>query len=155
MTDTSKGNESVRFKSTMSKPNTSMSMDEQWVPAEHYALNVIWKRVNRHGKYHEKPMKYTEFVEAIEQYARNKQVDPFDFVWPCEPDCSKERHAYHQGQWDIANRSEKPLKTEETHTSKKSPVCNKSTGGMIVVYNHGELLHEKCYEQLKTEGGQE
>lgn len=28
MTDTSKGNESVRFKSTMSKPNTSMSMDE-------------------------------------------------------------------------------------------------------------------------------
>lgn len=64
-----------KIESTMSKPNTSMSMDEQWVPAEHYALNVIWKRVNRHGKYHDKPMKYTEFVEAIEQYARNKQVE--------------------------------------------------------------------------------
>ena len=20
---------------------------------------------------------------------------------PCEPDCTKERHAYHQGQWDM------------------------------------------------------
>ncbi len=31
-------------------------------------------------------------------------VDPFDFVEPCEPDCSPERHAYHRGQWDMAAR---------------------------------------------------
>lgn len=53
---------------------------------------------------------------------------------------------------DRITELEKQLKTEETHTSKKCPVCNKSTSGMIVVYNYGELLHEKCYEQLKTEG---
>lgn len=35
----------------------------------------------------------------------NKQVkDPFDYIQPCEPDCSPERHAYHQGQWDMAHR---------------------------------------------------
>lgn len=35
----------------------------------------------------------------------NKQVkDPFDYIEPCEPDCSPERHAYHQGQWDMAHR---------------------------------------------------
>lgn len=28
----------------------------------------------------------------------------WDFVEPCEPDCSPERHAYHQGQWDLAKR---------------------------------------------------
>lgn len=28
--------------------------------------------------------------------------NPFDFVESCEPDCSPERHAYHQGQWDMA-----------------------------------------------------
>lgn len=25
-------------------------------------------------------------------------------VQPCEPDCTPERHAYHQGQWDMATR---------------------------------------------------
>lgn len=30
--------------------------------------------------------------------------NPFDYVEPCEPDCSPERHAYHQGQWDMAGR---------------------------------------------------
>lgn len=35
----------------------------------------------------------------------NKQVkDPFDYIEPCEPDCSPERHAYHQAQWDMAHR---------------------------------------------------
>lgn len=35
----------------------------------------------------------------------NKQVkDPFDYIEPCEPDCSQERHAYHKGQWDMAHR---------------------------------------------------
>lgn len=37
-----------------------------------------------------------EVVEAIK--------DPFDYIEPCEPDCSAERHAYHQGQWDMAHR---------------------------------------------------
>jgi Txe/YoeB family toxin of Txe-Axe toxin-antitoxin module len=35
------------------------------------------------------------------------RIDPFDFVEPCEPDCSPERHAYHQGQWDMAARIKK------------------------------------------------
>lgn len=30
--------------------------------------------------------------------------NPFDFVEPCEPECTPERHAYHQGQWDMACR---------------------------------------------------
>lgn len=36
-------------------------------------------------------------------------IDYFDFVEPCEPDCSPERHAYHQGQWDMAGRMNKAL----------------------------------------------
>lgn len=38
-----------------------------------------------------------------------QRIDPFDFVQPCKPDCSKERHAYHQGQWDMAERIEAQL----------------------------------------------
>lgn len=34
------------------------------------------------------------------------ELDIFSFVEGCEPDCSKERHAYHQGQWDMALRIE-------------------------------------------------
>lgn len=30
--------------------------------------------------------------------------NPFDYVESCEPDCGAERHAYHQGQWDMAMR---------------------------------------------------
>jgi len=36
-----------------------------------------------------------------------REFNPFDFVEPCEPDCSPERHAYHQGQWDMATRIKK------------------------------------------------
>ena len=32
------------------------------------------------------------------------RIDPFDFVESCEPDCDDVRHAYHQGQWDMATR---------------------------------------------------
>lgn len=39
--------------------------------------------------------------------------EPFDFVEPCEPECTKERHAYHQGQWDMAVRLEEYLRPEE------------------------------------------
>lgn len=31
-------------------------------------------------------------------------TDPFDYVEPCESDCTPERHAYHKGQWDMAAR---------------------------------------------------
>lgn len=31
-------------------------------------------------------------------------LNPFHFVEPCEPECSPERHTYHQGQWDMAGR---------------------------------------------------
>lgn len=30
--------------------------------------------------------------------------NPFNYVEPCEPDCTPERHAYHQGQWEMAQR---------------------------------------------------
>lgn len=47
-----------------------------------------------------------ELVEAIK--------DPFDYIEPCEPDCSAERHAYHQGQWDMAHRmADKGLTTNQ------------------------------------------
>ena len=42
-------------------------------------------------------------TKALLTYSE-KLFDPFDFVEPCEPDCSAERHAYHQGQWDMAIR---------------------------------------------------
>lgn len=32
------------------------------------------------------------------------RIEPFDFVESCEPDCDDVRHAYHQGQWDMATR---------------------------------------------------
>lgn len=37
---------------------------------------------------------------------------PFDFVEPCEPECTPVRHAYHQGQWDMAIRMAKGTKFE-------------------------------------------
>ena len=50
-----------------------------------------------------------EEVEAIlesliDERVKEARIDPFDFVESCEPDCSNERHAYHQGQWDMAGR---------------------------------------------------
>lgn len=42
----------------------------------------------------------------------NKTLDIFQFVEPCEPDCSPERHAYHKGQWDLAVRMHKQFNTE-------------------------------------------
>lgn len=51
-------------------------------------------------------------------------IDPFDFVEPCEPDCSPQRHAYHQGQWDMAARINKfwglfPHPTEHMNCEKE------------------------------------
>jgi hypothetical protein len=31
-------------------------------------------------------------------------IDPFDYVNPCEPDCTPERHWIHQIQWNMAVR---------------------------------------------------
>jgi hypothetical protein len=50
----------------------------------------------------------TEKLERqINALISKARIDPFDFVEPCEPDCSPERHAYHQGQWDMAARIKK------------------------------------------------
>jgi len=50
-------------------------------------------------------LQYQEAVRQLILDWHNKQVkDPFDYIEPCEPDCSPERHAYHQGQWDMAHR---------------------------------------------------
>lgn len=42
-----------------------------------------------------------------------KGFDPYDYIEPCEPDCSPERHAYHQGQWDMAGRIEAALEPKK------------------------------------------
>lgn len=42
--------------------------------------------------------------DALMSLFDTQKLDPFDFVQACEENCSKERHAYHQGQWDMALR---------------------------------------------------
>lgn len=54
----------------------------------------------------------TQLLQLKHKWEREAQIKPFDFVEPCEPDCSKERHAYHQGQWDMAVRIEAELTKE-------------------------------------------
>lgn len=44
-----------------------------------------------------------EIMSLFKVYS-HPHIDPFNFVESCEPDCSPERHAYHQGQWDMAGR---------------------------------------------------
>ena len=48
----------------------------------------------------------------INQAMLQARIDPFNFVEPCEPDCSPERHAYHKGQWDMALRIEATLTSQ-------------------------------------------
>lgn len=48
--------------------------------------------------------KRVEAKSKLTKLLLEQRIDPFDFVQPCEPDCSKERHAYHRGQWDMATR---------------------------------------------------
>lgn len=45
-----------------------------------------------------------EAKAAILDWHNKQMKDPFDYIEPCKPDCSEERHAYHQGQWDMAHR---------------------------------------------------
>ena len=64
---------------------------------EHFAANQ-----EALDKTKEEPMQaILDWHKKIELQAR---LDPFDFVEPCEPDCDDVRHAYHQGQWDMATR---------------------------------------------------
>lgn len=42
-------------------------------------------------------------------------------VQPCEPECSPERHAYHQGQWDLAQRIKTSVFGRDTDVPAKSP----------------------------------
>ena len=50
---------------------------------------------------------------APQQAVIEARIDPFDFVESCEENCTEERHAYHQGQWDMATRIEAQLKLKE------------------------------------------
>ena len=43
-------------------------------------------------------------TSIINQQVLEARIDPFEFVESCEPDCDDVRHAYHQGQWDLATR---------------------------------------------------
>lgn len=52
-------------------------------------------------------------VSTITQKLVEARIKPFDFVEPCEPKCTPERHAYHQGQWDMALRIEQLLSSRE------------------------------------------
>jgi hypothetical protein len=55
-------------------------------------------------------------MPQIMKLIEDNRLDPFMFVQPCEEDCSPERHAYHQGQWDMAVRideSQKNLLSKE------------------------------------------
>ena len=36
-------------------------------------------------------------------------IDPFDLVQSCNPDCTPEEHAYHQGTWDSFQKLEKMM----------------------------------------------
>ena len=72
------------------------------------AILLEFKNVHRLA-----PADYTENCTNIvmqlitadrRRVALEARIDPFEFVEPCEPDCDDVRHAYHQGQWDMATR---------------------------------------------------
>ena len=74
------------------------------------AILLEFKNVHRLA-----PADYTENCTNIvmqlitadrKRVALEARIDPFEFVEPCEPDCDDVRHAYHQGQWDMATRIE-------------------------------------------------
>lgn len=39
----------------------------------------------------------------------SRTIDPFDYVKPCEENCTPERHAIHEAQWDMATRIAKDM----------------------------------------------
>lgn len=67
----------------------------------------------------------------------SEEFRPFDFVEPCEPDCSPERHSYHRGQWDMAQHIEaaleKGLIMNSTQIKEQSVVGLNRHGNPIVM----------------------
>ena len=68
---------------------------EEIIIADDYSHGVHMKTIDKMEKL------ITADRKRVELEAR---IEPFDFVEPCEPDCDDVRHAYHQGQWDMATR---------------------------------------------------
>ena len=62
----------------------------------------------------EQPLK--DLTRYVQSAVLAGKIDPFAFVEPCEPECSPERHAYHQGQWDMATRIEAAQATGQEGT---------------------------------------
>ena len=49
----------------MKPPNTTS--EESLDSIELSELEILWKRLNRQGRYHDKPIKYSEFVRQIRE----------------------------------------------------------------------------------------
>ena len=45
---------------------------------------------------------FSQIQHACEQTRKDilEKIDPFDLVEDCQPDCTPEQHAYHQGTWN-------------------------------------------------------
>ena len=65
-------------------------------------------------------------LEAKENELRNARVDPFEFVESCEENCTDVRHAYHQGQWDMATRIWHSYHLESEHIEHITKVSRSS-----------------------------
>lgn len=88
-----------------------------------------------------------------------EELDIWDFVEPCEPDCTPERHAYHQGQWDLACRINKhygylPNPTEgltfmPTKLINKSYISRKAVVELLNLYGSPrcEIMHHQKKHQ--------
>jgi hypothetical protein len=67
----------------------------------------LWYRTNgKRGYPLEKAIEYAEAYtkSRVAKVIAEAELDPFDFVRPCVPDCSPDCHAQHKGQWDMAVR---------------------------------------------------
>ena len=69
---------------------------------------------NDHGCWSNSKPRIKDFITKLISQAVSesreeilKQIDPFDLVEPCNPDCTPEEHAYHQGTWDSQLKLEK------------------------------------------------
>lgn len=73
------------------------------------ALLTAFKQFHYSEAYFNKTLDGIE--AAIISWADKRQLDPFNFVEPCEPECSEVRHARHAGQWEMAVRMEAAIKS--------------------------------------------
>lgn len=71
---------------------------------------AVWVRTRKdEGISHDEARQ--QILEAI-QRAREEvldQIEPFSLVEDCNPDCTPEEHAYHQGTWDSYLKLERTL----------------------------------------------